>query len=152
MTSQVRLPAAKAGIDPATACADIDLAAFRSNVAALRRHADVPVMIVVKADGYGHGMLECAREARAAGAEWLGVATPAEALQLREAGDSGPILAWLYGVDEDLAPLVAADVDVSAQSVEQLGSAGRCRSGDRATCQGASQDRHRAFPQRDSRL
>ena len=120
MTSQVRLPAAKAGIDPATACADIDLAAFRSNVAALRRHADVPVMIVVKADGYGHGMLECAREARAAGAEWLGVATPAEALQLREAGDSGPILAWLYGVDEDLAPLVAADVDVSAQSVEQL--------------------------------
>ena len=92
MTSQVRLPAAKAGIDPATACADIDLAAFRSNVAALRRHADVPVMIVVKADGYGHGMLECAREARAAGAEWLGVATPAEALQLREAGDSGPIL------------------------------------------------------------
>jgi alanine racemase len=121
VTSQVRLPAAKAGIDPATACADIDLAAFRSNVAALRRHADVPVMIVVKADGYGHGMLECAREARAAGAEWLGVATPAEALQLREAGDSGPILAWLYGVDEDLAPLVAADVDVSAQSVEQLG-------------------------------
>jgi alanine racemase len=120
VTSQVRLPAAKAGIDPATACADIDLAAFRSNVAALRRHADVPVMIVVKADGYGHGMLECAREARAAGAEWLGVATPAEALQLREAGDSGPILAWLYGVDEDLAPLVAADVDVSAQSVEQL--------------------------------
>jgi alanine racemase len=121
VTSQVRLPAAKAGIDPATACAVIDLAAFRSNVAALRRHADVPVMIVVKADGYGHGMLECAREARAAGAEWLGVATPAEALQLREAGDSGPILAWLYGVDEDLAPLVAADVDVSAQSVEQLG-------------------------------
>ena len=121
MTSQVRLPAAKAGIDPATACADIDLAAFRSNVAALRRHADVPVMIVVKADGYGHGMLECAREARAAGAEWLGVATPAEALQLREAGDSGPMLAWLYGADEDLAPLVAADVDVSAQSVEQLG-------------------------------
>jgi alanine racemase len=121
VTSQVRLPAAKAGIDPATACADIDLAAFRSNVAALRRHVDVPVMIVVKADGYGHGMLECAREARAAGAEWLGVATPAEALQLREAGDSGPMLAWLYGVDEDLAPLVAADVDVSAQSVEQLG-------------------------------
>ena len=142
MTSQVRLPAAKAGIDPATACADIDLAAFRSNVAALRRHADVPVMIVVKADGYGHGMLECAREARAAGAEWLGVATPAEALQLREAGDTGPILAWLYGVDEDLAPLVAADVDVSAQSVEQIGRLRRCRSGRRTTCPGASQDRH----------
>ena len=121
MTSQVRMPAAKAGIDPATACAEIDLAAFRSNVSTLQRNAGVPVMVIVKADGYGHGMLECAREARTAGAEWLGVATPTEALQLREAGDTGPLLAWLYGVDEDLAPLVAADVDLSAQSVDQIG-------------------------------
>jgi alanine racemase len=121
VTSQVRMPAAKAGIDPATACAEIDLAAFRSNVSTLQRHASVPVMVIVKADGYGHGMLECAREARTAGAEWLGVATPTEALQLREAGDSGLLLAWLYGVDEDLAPLVAADVDLSAQSVDQIG-------------------------------
>ena len=121
MISQLRAPAAVAGIDPATASAEIDLAAFRSNVAALKEHAGVPVMVVVKADGYGHGILACAREARAAGAEWLGVATPTEALTLREAGDTGPMLAWLYGLDEDLTPLVAADVDVSAQSVEQIG-------------------------------
>jgi alanine racemase len=119
--SQLRAPAAVAGIDPATASAEIDLAAFRSNIAALKEHAGVPVMVVVKADGYGHGILACAREARAAGAEWLGVATPTEALTLREAGDTGPMLAWLYGIDEDLTPLVAADVDVSAQSVEQIG-------------------------------
>ena len=121
MISQLRAPAAVAGIDPATASAEIDLAAFRSNVAALKEHAGVPVMVVVKADGYGHGILACAREARAAGAEWLGVATPTEAVTLREAGDNGPMLAWLYGIDEDLTPLVAADVDVSAQSVEQIG-------------------------------
>jgi alanine racemase len=119
--SQLRAPAAIAGIDPATASAEIDMAAFRSNVAALKEHAGVPVMVVVKADGYGHGILTCAREARAAGAEWLGVATPTEALTLREAGDNGPMLAWLYGMDEDLTPLIAADVDVSAQSVEQIG-------------------------------
>jgi alanine racemase len=121
MKGQLRTTVPVAGIDPATACAEIDLAAFRSNVAALRAHAGVPVMVVVKADGYGHGILECASEARAAGAEWLGVATPTEALQLREAGDTGPVLAWLYGVDEDLTALVAANVDVSAQSVEQVG-------------------------------
>ena len=121
MISQLRAPATVAGIDPATASAEIDLAAFRSNVAALKEHAGVPVMVVVKADGYGHGILTCAREARAAGAEWLGVATPTEALTLREAGDTGPMLAWLYGMDEDLTPLIAADVDVSAQSVEQIG-------------------------------
>ncbi len=121
MTNQLRLPSAVAGIDPATACAEIDLAAFRTNVATLQAHSGVPAMVVVKADGYGHGMLECAREARVAGAKWLGVATPAEALMLREAGDVGPMLAWLYGVEEDLAPLVAADVDVAAHSVEHIG-------------------------------
>src|SRR5215210_7681626 len=110
------------GIDPTTARAEIDLAAFRANLAALQAHVGptTGIMVVVKADGYGHGMSACAREARAAGAGWLGVATPAEALALREAGDTGPVLAWLYGVEEDLSPLVAASVDVSAQSVDQI--------------------------------
>jgi alanine racemase len=109
------------GIHPTTARAEIDLSAFRANLAAISEHVgDAELMVVVKADGYGHGLLSCAREARVAGAEWLGVATPAEALALRDAGDTGPVLAWLYGVEEDLSPLVAADVDVSAQSLEQL--------------------------------
>jgi alanine racemase len=108
-------------ISPSTASAEIDLAAFRANLATISGHVgDAELMVVVKADGYGHGMLACAREARVAGAEWLGVATPAEALSLRNAGDAGRLLAWLYGVEEDLSPLVAADVDVSAQSIEQL--------------------------------
>jgi alanine racemase len=108
-------------INPATACAEVDLAAFRANLAAIRqRVGGTKLMVVVKAEGYGHGMLACAREARAAGAEWLGVATPAEALALRDAGDSGRVLAWLYGAEDDLSPLVAADVDVSAHSVEHV--------------------------------
>ena len=108
-------------IDPATARAEIDLAAFRANAQGLAAHAaPAQLMVVVKADGYGHGMVACARAAREAGVPWLGVATPAEALALREAGDAGRLLAWLYGVEEDLAPLVAAEVDVSAQTVEQL--------------------------------
>jgi alanine racemase len=106
------------GIDPTTARATIDLVAFRRNIENLRVHVGgSEMMVVVKADGYGHGMLACARAARHAGAEWLGVATPTEALELRAAGDVGPVLAWLYGVDE---ALVAADVDVSAQSAEQV--------------------------------
>ncbi|CAA9415699.1 MAG: Alanine racemase [uncultured Propionibacteriaceae bacterium] len=110
-----------AGIDPRTAHAAIDLAAFRRNIAVLRSHVgDADVMVVVKADGYGHGLVPSARAARAAGVGWLGVATPTEALTLRQSGDEGRLLAWLYGVDEDLTPLVAADVDVSAQSTEQL--------------------------------
>ena len=108
-------------VDPATASADVDLAALRANVTTLRRHVGpARLMVVVKADGYGHGMLPCARAARAAGAEWLGAATPGEALALREAGDTGPVLTWLYGVEEDLTPLVAVGVDVSVSSVDQL--------------------------------
>ena len=48
------------------------------------------MMTVVKADGYGHGMVPAARAAREAGADWLGVATIDEALALRDAGDTGP--------------------------------------------------------------
>ena len=108
-------------LDPRTASADVDLAAFRANVAALADLvAPAAVMVVVKADGYGHGLLPCARAARDAGAGWLGVATPAEALALREDGDTGPVLAWLYGPDEDLTPLVAAGVDVSVARLEQV--------------------------------
>ncbi len=109
------------GLDPTTASAEIDLGAFRANVAALDAHVGAAaLMVVVKADGYGHGLLACAREARLAGATWLGVATPGEALRLRAAGDEGPLLCWLYGPEEDLTPLVAAGVDVSAQTVEQV--------------------------------
>ena len=114
-------PVGPPGIASTTAAAEINLAAFRANLAAIKQRVGASeVMVVVKADGYGHGMLACAREARAAGAGWLGVATPAEALALREAGDTGRVLAWLYGPDEDITPLVAADVDVSAQSTQQL--------------------------------
>lgn len=108
-------------LDPATASAVIDLDAFAGNIERLRKHvAPAAMMVVVKADAYGHGMIECARVAREAGADWLGVATPEEALALREAGDGGRLLCWLYGPTEDLTSLVAADVDISAQSTEQI--------------------------------
>ncbi len=106
----------------------VDLAAFRHNVHRLREVTGVASMIVVKADGYGHGMLEVARAARDAGAEWLGVATLDEAVALRAAGDRGRLLCWLAVPGEDFAAAIAADVDVTASSVDQLeeiGASGR---------------------------
>jgi len=107
----------------------VDLGAIRHNVRRLRELVSTgattgerppALMIVVKADGYGHGMVESARAAREAGAEWLGVATAEEAVALRSAGDTGRILCWLAVPGEDLASAIAADVDVSAYSVAQL--------------------------------
>lgn len=111
---------AVAGIDPDTASAVIDLGAFSRNIGRIRAHVDVPMMVVVKADAYGHGMIACARAARQAGADWLGVATPTEALAVRASGDRGRLLCWLYGPDEDWEPVIAADVDVTVHHPEQL--------------------------------
>ncbi|WP_166133817.1 alanine racemase [Nocardioides ochotonae] len=100
----------------------VDLAAVRHNVRRLRELVgdQVQMMTVVKADGYGHGMVEVARAAREAGADWLGVATLEEALALRESGDVGRVLCWLAAPGENYAPVIGADVDVTAHSVAQL--------------------------------
>ncbi len=103
----------------------VDLGAIRHNVTRLREIVTTgptppQVMVVVKADGYGHGMVPVARAARAAGADWVGVATGAEALALREAGDTGRLLSWLAAPGANFAPLLRADVDVAAYSVGQL--------------------------------
>ncbi len=98
----------------------VDLAAVRHNVTVLRQTTGVPVMVVVKADGYGHGMVPVARAAREAGAEWLGVATLDEALALRAAGDDGRMLCWLAVPGERYDVAIEADLDVTAYSVAQL--------------------------------
>lgn len=99
----------------------VDLGAVRHNVATLRaRTAGAKMMTVVKADGYGHGMVQVARAARSAGAEWLGAAVLEEALTLRRAGDTGRILTWLTVPGEDLRPGVSADVDLTAYTLDEL--------------------------------
>lgn len=103
--------------------AAVDLGAIRQNVAllsGLARESGAQAMAVVKADGYGHGAVEVGRAALAAGATWLGVCTIEEALELREAGITAPVLSWLHLPDEDFAPAVAADVDLSVSSVRHL--------------------------------
>lgn len=105
----------------ARAEAVIDLDAISANVAALRDHVGGrDVMAVVKADGYGHGIVESARAARAGGASWLGVAFLDEALRLRAAGDEGPILTWLSVPGERYDEGVAAGVELAAYSTAQL--------------------------------
>ena len=102
--------------------ARIDLGAIRDNVAALAERAagGAGVMAVVKADGYGHGLVPSARAAVEGGAAWLGVAFLEEALAVRAAGIDLPVLAWLSTPGEDRAAAVAADVDLGVYSLAQL--------------------------------
>jgi len=76
----------------------IDLSAIWRNVLALKSLVSPSVMFcaVVKADGYGHGAIAVAAQAVKAGADYLAVAVLDEALTLRSAGFSGPILILGY--------------------------------------------------------
>jgi len=96
----------------------IDLSAIRGNLrAVMATLPGVQAMAVVKADAYGHGAIPVARAAREAGAHWLGVALPEEALALRGAGDTGPILAWLLVPgDPGVAECIDRDVDLGVGS------------------------------------
>lgn len=107
-------------IEPRRAEALIDLDAIAANYTRLER-AGVPVMGIVKADAYGHGVRRVAHTLRECGAQWLGVALPSEALELRAGGDRGLILAWLWVPgDPAVTDCVAADVDLSVSSEQTL--------------------------------
>jgi alanine racemase len=94
----------------------VDLDAIAANTAVLRERVARPLMAVVKADGYGHGLVPTARAVLAGGADALGVAVLEEALALRAAGVTAPLLAWLHGPGEDYAAALAADVEVSVNA------------------------------------
>jgi alanine racemase len=113
--------------------ADVDLDAIRGNVAALQERASsATVMAVVKADGYGHGMVPSARAALDGGAAWLGVAFVEEALALRAAGIDAPTLAWLVSPGEDFAAAVTAGIDLGVSATWALDDiAAAARSADR---------------------
>lgn len=99
----------------------IDLGAIAANTAVLRDCAGgAEVMVVVKADGYGHGAVQVAQAALRAGAAQLGVATVEEAVELRDAGIDDPLLCWLHTPDADFAPALVRGVDVAVSSPRHL--------------------------------
>jgi len=104
-----------------TARATVDLDAIRRNVEVLGEHAgSAAVMAVVKADGYGHGLVPSARAAVGGGASWLGVAQLSEAIALRDSGIHTPILSWLHVPGSDFAAAVTADIDLSVSALWSL--------------------------------
>jgi len=100
----------------------VDLAAIARNIARLRAGTGRELMVVVKADAFGHGWLDVARTALDAGAEWLGVATVDEALALRGAGIDAPVLCWLADPWTRNSTAVAAGVTMSCANSETLDS------------------------------
>lgn len=101
--------------------AEIDLAAYRRNLAVLaRRVAPAMLMPVVKADAYGHGLLPVALEAVASGAPIIGVLDPVSAMTLRHNGIATRLFAWLFPADQDYGQLVHHRVELGVSHLDQL--------------------------------
>ena len=106
---------------PSRSVITIDLGAVRHNVAFLRGKLlpETRFLAVVKADGYGHGSLQCARTALQAGADGAAVATAAEAVALRDAGFTSTILVMgpLFSLDQ-CVEMARREVDYAVVSDE----------------------------------
>ncbi|MBJ7574091.1 alanine racemase [Luteimonas sp. MC1828] len=98
----------------------VDLDRIAGNLRAIRTHAGVPVMAIVKANAYGHGLVEVARYLQAQGVEHLGVAFPEEGIALRRAGITVPILVLggIYG--PQVAQYLVHDLEITVSSLEKL--------------------------------
>ena len=108
----------------------VDLDAIQANVAAVRSHVgSAQVMAIVKSDGYGHGMLPSARAALAGGATWLGVVQLADAIVLRRAGLTVPVLSLHGSPDAAHAEAIRRDVDMTAGTPELVGLIARAAEG-----------------------
>jgi alanine racemase len=95
----------------------IDAGAIKDNVSALVKHVGgAQLMAVVKSDGYGHGMIPAAAAALAGGADWLGVVHVDDALALRAAGFTAPVLCLLAVPDAPHEEAIRHDIDLSAGS------------------------------------
>ncbi len=102
---------------------EVDLAAIRSNYQLLKNSfAPAKVMAVVKANAYGHGMLQVAKTLESAGVDALGVADVQEAIALRMAGINCRIVCWLV-LPSDLELAADHDIEVGISTFEQLAAA-----------------------------
>jgi len=108
--------------------ARIDLDRIKANIKHLIELSDTSVMAVVKADAYGHGLVPVAQAALAAGASALGVALLEEAITLRKAGITAPILAWLVPPGSDFKLAVDNEIELAASSIKVLEEIGAVKS------------------------
>ena len=92
---------------------EIDLASIAWNFIQVKRHVKVPVMAVVKANAYGHGLVEVSKTLEKAGADWLMTGKLKEAIVLREAGIRCPILNFGPFAREDCPEIVERNISQS---------------------------------------
>ncbi|MDR1263080.1 MAG: alanine racemase [Oscillospiraceae bacterium] len=100
---------------------EIDLDALHFNLESVRAAIgpDVKIAAVVKADAYGHGIIECARVLYESGADVIATASVREALYLRKTLPDAPLWAMGYASDDLLENAVVNNIALSISGAEQ---------------------------------
>lgn len=96
------------------------------NYRILQAHCQKPVMAVIKADAYGHGIVEVAKALEAEGAPYFGVAYLEEALLLREEGVQTPILVMGGILGEQIPLYIENNITLTASSIDKLRAIETC--------------------------
>jgi alanine racemase len=89
---------------------EIDLGAFENNIQQMKQITCKPVMAVIKANGYGHGLVEISKSALRGGASICGVARVEEAIRIRKKGIKGDILVMGCAMAESVPFALTNDI------------------------------------------
>lgn len=98
----------------------VDLDVLGGNLRAIRAKVGVPVMAIVKANAYGHGLVPVAHHLQAQGVEQLGVAFVEEGMALRRAGITVPILVLGGILGRQVGQLIQHDLEITVSSLDKL--------------------------------
>ena len=98
----------------------VDLDAIGHNLQAIRAHVGVPVMGIVKANAYGHGLVPVARHLEACGVDRLGVAFVEEGIALRRAGIRLPVLVLGGIFGPQVADYLRHELEITVSSLDKL--------------------------------
>lgn len=98
----------------------VDTSAIRNNVKYVLEHTQTQVMVIVKANAYGHGAIPVALAAIEAGASWCGVARFSEALELRRANINCPILLLGFTPKEHVEDMIVNQVSMTIWDTDQI--------------------------------
>lgn len=113
-------------MDPNTSLSnwvEVNLGAIKNNVELLCQLTNVQVMAVVKANAYGHGLVPVAHAALEGGASWFGVARIEEAVELRHAGLTNPILVLGYTPKSKYETAISNDISLAVWEMQQISHA-----------------------------
>lgn len=99
---------------------EINLEAIAANYKTLKSLTDAKVMALVKADAFGHGMIEVSKKLESINVDMLATADFEEAEQIRAAGIKSPLMAWLHGNKTDFASAIKNDIQIGLSTVAGL--------------------------------